>query len=312
MAYLLFRKRPNAAQQFNNFRISSAIAEKSNGDRKIAEKMLAKTYYKSITTAAAANRKTVVPVLPPSGDKLWTWNRSFEIACSVASQWCDNEIPLLVPDEADIIVGTEAMDMTEEQERDILEQLDLEFDKDDAEDLDFSDLYGDDEEKPKWLIEYAESLENMDDDDEHDQIMPTEVDSDLWKDEAEEVESIIEGVDNTFSEWLGIQLAERGITPAKLARQANMLASTVIRLAKGIILVPSKSQILAIGCALGLNREELDEMLRRAGYSLSPNVPRDMVVAYYIDRGMYDIGRINRTLFMHDIPTIGTHRTMPR
>lgn len=314
MAYLLFRRRPNASQAFNNFRISSAIAEKCEGDRKLAEKMLAKTYYKSISKAAASDRKTVVPILPPSGNKLWSWNRSFEIACFMASQWCDNEIPLLVPEEADIIIGTEMMDMDEEREQDILEQLDVAFAEDEDDDLDFASLYGDDEEKPKWLIEYAGSLDEMEAEIEEDPGVLSEerASRDEWQDEPEEIDEIIAGVSNTFAEWLSTQIEERNITAAKLARQANMLSSTVVRLSKGIIVVPTKSQILAIACAFGLDREELDEMLARAGYCLSPNVPRDMIVAYYVDHGMYDIGRINRTLFLHGIPTLGTHRTMPR
>lgn len=328
MAYLLFRKRPNASQSFNNFRISSIIAEKCEGDRDQAEKMLAKTYYRSISTAAANNNgKTVVPILPPSGDKLWSWNRSFEIACSVASQWCDNEIPLLVPEEANIFIGTEVLDMDEDEKHDLLDELDFAFDKQDGktdeQDEDgnasaFDKVLADADKKPKWLVGFGGDLEQMMKKDPADVLTDTDADPDIpaeedgWKKEAEDVEAVIAGVENTFADWLSEQLKERKMSSAALARAANMLQSTVVRLAKGIIVVPTKSQILAIGCALGLPRDEIDHMLSLSGYALSPNVPRDMVVAYYIDNGIYDIGRINRALFLHGIPTLGTHRAMPR
>lgn len=323
MAYILFRRRPNAAQSFNNFRISSAIAEKSGGDKEKAEKLLALTYRSSIMAAASATPKKIVPVLPPS-DKLWSWNRSFEIACDMAAQWCDDEIPILVPEEANIHIGVDINDLSEpEREQSIMDALEnLDFsigDEDPSVQKDaITELFEHEENKPKWLGNFGGDLDRMIKRDAIDAIvdmadnpeMPVE--SEEWEQEASDIEDIIASVDRPFSDWLAKTMKARKISSAQLARRANMLSSTIARLSKGIIIVPTKSHICAIGLALGLSREAFDEMLALAGYVLSPSVPRDMIVAYYIDKKVSDVGKVNRTLFVNNIPTLGAHKVMPK
>lgn len=327
VAYILFRRRPNAAQTFNNFRIASTISDAATGDRKQAEKILALTYYKSIRASVASQPRKIVPILPPSGDGLWSWNRSFEIACEMASQWCDDEIPLLVPDNADIHIGVDLSDLDEvEREKNILDVLDeLDFDVEvdfgagspaNLDDAVFKEMFDKEEEEAqrKWLSGLSDEIDRMDAALDGNDIEQTADEADDLRFEPDDISAIISEAEAkaTFSAWLSKTLEARNLTPAALARSANMLASTVKRLASGIIVVPTKSHICAIGLALGLPRSQFDAMLAIAGYTLSPSVPRDMVVAYYIDKRVTDIGRINRTLFVNNIPTLGAHKVMPK
>lgn len=316
MAYSLRRKRPSSTQRFNSFKIVTNITEKSNGDKAAAENLLSRLYYKVMQSAAATPGR-LVPVLPPPGDGSWSWNRSFDIACSVASQCDKAEIPLLVPEEANIFIGKELVDMDEEEAEDALAALDFEFDKhleDDEHDDIFSEMIAAQESKPRWLGDFGGDLERMRKDNlaalvdvEMDDAVPSDDASD-WEQEAEDIKSIVESIpQETFAKFLGEQLKERDMTPAALARSSNMMSSTVVRLLKAENPVPEKSQVLAIGIALGLAREQFEHMLQLCGYCLSECVPRDMVVSYYLDKGIYSLEQVNRALFIYDIPTLGTH-----
>lgn len=317
MAYILFRKRPNAKQQFNNFKIATSIAEKSGGSRKKAEELLAKMYYKSVSVAAAEQK--VVPVLPPDGNDLWSWNRSFDIACDVASQYETAEIPLLVPEQANIFIGKEIIDMDEGEKKDALDLLDFAFGEKEAESDDaISSLIDKEANKPKWLGDFGGDLERMMQREQLEAL--TDIESPelkdealSWEKEADDIKNIVENApQDTFSKFLTEKMAERDMKPARLARKSNMLSTTMVRLMKGVIPIPSKSQILAIGIALELPREEFEHMLSLAGYILSPNVPRDAIVSYYLDNSIYNLEQINRALFLSEIPTLGTHLAVPR
>lgn len=317
MAYVLKRKRPSSTQRWNSFKIVTSITEKANGNKENAEYLLSRLYYKTMKTAAATPGR-MVPVLPPPGDGMWSWNRSLDIACSVASQCDKAELPIIVPEEANIFIGKDLVDMDEEEAEDALADLDFEFDKhlDDEENIDiFGEIIAAQNEKPRWLGEFGGDLDKMRKDnlaalldvEMDDDIVPKEEHYD-WEQEAEDIKNIVESIpQETFADFLTEKMKERQMNPALLARASNMMSSTVVRLCKAENPVPEKSQVLAIGFALGLDREEFEHMLHLSGYCLSESVPRDMIVSYYIDKKIYSLEQINRALFIYDIPTLGTH-----
>lgn len=315
MAYVLKRRRPSSTQRFNSFKIVTSISEQVNGDREAGEKLLSRMYYKVMNTAIATPGR-MVPVLPPPGDGMWSWNRSLDIACAVASQCDKAEIPLLVPEEANIFIGKELIDMDEEEAEDALDALDFAFDQHGDEEKDdiFGELIAAQNSKPKWLGDFGGDLEKMKQRNSLAALADIEMDDDIpeekpeWEQEAEGIEKIVHSTpQETFSEFLGEKMQQRHFTPARLARAANMMSSTIVRLRDAENPVPEKSQVLALGFALELPRDEFEHMLHIAGYCLSECVPRDMVVSYYIDKEIYELEQVNRALFIYNIPTLGTH-----
>ena len=65
---------------------------------------------------------------------------------------------------------------------------------------------------------------------------------------------------------------------------------------------PTKKTALAFAIALELDIHETNDLLRRAGYTLSPSLLFDVVVEYFIREGIYDIYKIDDALAERDLP----------
>lgn len=61
----------------------------------------------------------------------------------------------------------------------------------------------------------------------------------------------------------------------------------------------AKRTAVAFAFALGLSRAEADELLKSAGFALSPSILEDMVFAACLDAGIHDLDRVNRILDAH-------------
>lgn len=317
MAYVLKRRRPTAHMSYNSFRAVTRIVELAGGDKDKAEDLLSKMYYK-VVTVAAADPGRVVSVFPPA-EGLWSWNRSFDIACDVASQCADAEIPLAVPEEANIFIGKDILDMDEDEVEDEFADLDFAFDEHLGEDDGMSDALSDfldtGSDKPKWLGDFGGDLEKIMQQKQLEKLtdangVELEVPKErpAWEQEAEDIADIISTTpQETFADFLNEKMRERNLKPAQLARKANMMTSTLVKLRNAENPVPTKSQILALGVALELPREEFEHLMELSGYCFSECVVRDRIVSYYLDKGIYALEQINRALFVNEIPTLGTH-----
>ena len=68
---------------------------------------------------------------------------------------------------------------------------------------------------------------------------------------------------------------------------------------------PSKKTALSFAIALKLTLEETQDLLARAGLTLSPSSRFDLVMAYCISHGIHDFVTINNALFDNDQECIG-------
>ena len=68
---------------------------------------------------------------------------------------------------------------------------------------------------------------------------------------------------------------------------------------------PRKNTILALAIALQLSLDEVTDLLCRAEYALSPSSKTDLIVKFFIEKGIYDIFVINEALDQYGEPILG-------
>ena len=114
-------------------------------------------------------------------------------------------------------------------------------------------------------------------------------------------------LDESFSESVLRMIDEKAIPKDSIVyKRANLDKSVFSKLRSNPHYVPSKSTAIALCIALELNMDQTCDLLRRAGYALSPSNLGDVIVSYFIESGVYDIFELNAALFQYDQPCLGS------
>ena len=112
-------------------------------------------------------------------------------------------------------------------------------------------------------------------------------------------------LDESFSEMMLRKIDEEGFRKdSDFYKKANITKQTFSRM-KSADYHPKKATAVAVAIALELSLDETDELLRKAGYSLSHSILFDVIIEYCIMQRYYDIFKINELLFYHDQALLG-------
>lgn len=103
----------------------------------------------------------------------------------------------------------------------------------------------------------------------------------------------------TFQELLFRHIDRKGLTDPEVYKRANMDRKLFSKIRSNKEYIPSKKNILALAVSLRLNIYETVDLLQRAGYALSPSIEFDRIVAYCIQKRIYDIFELNTYLFKY-------------
>lgn len=109
----------------------------------------------------------------------------------------------------------------------------------------------------------------------------------------------------TFSKMLLRLIDERNLTDPEVYKKANMDRKLFSKIRSNEKYKPSKNTAISLAIALNLNLEETNELLKSAGYALSPSSRADLIIEYCIKNNEFNIYKINELLFSFDEALLG-------
>jgi len=126
------------------------------------------------------------------------------------------------------------------------------------------------------------------------------VDEDLSLDE------MLGNIDEGFCLTLLRLIDAKGMSDVECYKKANVSKQTWHKIMNDKNYRPSKNTVISFAIALELTLSETKDLLGRVGYALSRSSKFDIIIEYFITRGIYDIFEIDETLFKFDQVTLGS------
>lgn len=103
-------------------------------------------------------------------------------------------------------------------------------------------------------------------------------------------------VGETFHEMLFRKIAESGMSEAEVYKKAGIDRKLFSKIRTNPAYHPRKYTVISLALAMELPPQEAEEFLKRAGYAFSPGSKSDLIVKFFISRGVYDLMQINAAL----------------
>lgn len=111
------------------------------------------------------------------------------------------------------------------------------------------------------------------------------------------LEEKLSKMQDDFTTTLLKLIKAKGVTEVECYKKANVSRQTWYKITKEKDYSPSKNTVISFAIALRLTLEETQKLLATVGYTLSDSSRFDIIIKYFIEKGVYDVFTINETLF---------------
>lgn len=116
---------------------------------------------------------------------------------------------------------------------------------------------------------------------------------------------LVRQTDAGFSETLLRLIDETGKKDSEIYNRANVSRQHFSKIRNNPNYRPTKPTALAFAIALELDLKQTEDLIRRAGYTLSESIVFDVVIMYFIQKQHYNLFDINEALYEFDQVLLG-------
>lgn len=122
------------------------------------------------------------------------------------------------------------------------------------------------------------------------------------------LDAVASMVDTTFAEQLLHLMEQSGQKPSAIYTKAGITKQHFSKIKNNADYKPTKETALAFAVVLHLSLEDTENLIRRAGFTLSNSSKRDLIVKCFIENRIYDMDEINFNLDKRGLGTLTNRR----
>ena len=113
-------------------------------------------------------------------------------------------------------------------------------------------------------------------------------------------------LDASFTETLLKLIDESGKKDSEIYKKAGLSKQHFSKIRSNLDYKPTKPTAISLALALELDVEQTNDLIGRAGYTLTKSSKFDLIIRFYIEQKEYNIVKINCALFDHDQSLLGS------